>query len=249
MKFTPASVIFAGLFAITCSAHADNILVPNFSFESGSAGNGGGDSVVIDDWVESGASYYGNNQSNASEFNNTGTTANPAYGAFDGAQYAFFNVAPGTSMTFTTAAPIVTSIAAGTTYTLSVALGNHNEDDSSNYGQPGNESFSLLADNIVIPGATFTLPNGTLGEGVTGDYSLTFTTTGANSIFVGQNLSIQLASNPNGVLNADGSAADIQSSFDNVQLSATAVPEPATWAMIFAGGLVFATMGFRRCRA
>ena len=233
------------IWASDASSKGADITIPNFSFEnsyySGNAGNTSG----IVDWVENnadGGAYYGT-QDNNNQFNNTGTVSTPVYGVFVGDQYAFLNVANGGFSTLTSASPIVSSIQAGATYTLTVGIGNHLEADDSDYGQPGDQTISLLANGVVIPDATFTLANGTLANGNNADYSVSFTASGVDAGFINNALTIQLSASDAGI------ARPIQAAFDNVRLTADEVPEPTTWAMMLSGCAILVGFGVRRLRA
>jgi hypothetical protein len=119
------------------------------------------------------------------------------------------------------------TIAPLTTYTLTLAIGNHN--GTGLYDNPGSVSFSLLANGVAF--ATTTVTNGTVPESTFEDFSLTYTTPSSGSI-IGENLTIQMASLPE-----TGTA--FQPAFDNVRLDATSVavvPEPPTAALLISGG-------------
>jgi hypothetical protein len=246
MKYSFLGLLAAMAISTTGIARAVDISVPNFSFEDSYYSNNSYTSTTgIANWIQNNAdqgAYYGT-QDNNGQFNNTGTVSSPVYGVFLGDQYAFLNVANGGSATLTSASPVVASIQAGTTYTLTVGIGNHLEADDGDYGQPGNQTISLLANGVVIPDATFTLQNGTLANGDNADYFVSFSTTGVDAIYDTQALTIQLGTSDAGV------DAPVQAAFDDVRLTADAVPEPGTWAMMFAGAFILVGLGYRRVRA
>jgi hypothetical protein len=158
-------------------------------------------------------------------------------GAADGNNYAFINNDyPGVTDTLTSAASLAT-IAPLTTYTLTVAIGNRN--GTGLYDDPGNVSFSLLANGVAF--ATQEVTNGTVPNGTFEDFSLSYTTSSTDPI-IGDDLTIQLATLPE-----QGSA--FQAGFDNVTLDETtieAVPEPTTSLLLIMGGI--ALVGFANLR-
>ena len=109
---------------------------------------------------------------------------------------------------------LTSAVAPDTKYTLTLAIGNHN--GTALYDNPGNVSFSLLANGVAF--ATQTVTNGTVPEGTFEDFTLTYTTPSSSSI-IGDNLTINA----------------FQPAFDNVTLDATSVavvPEPPTAAQL-----------------
>jgi hypothetical protein len=209
--------------ALVSSAQAAPIPVTNFSFET----PGGNFAVnnnptVLPGWTVNSPSYYGN-QTIVGQFANPGNS--------EGSAYLFMNL-DFTSSATTTSDP-VTTIANNTIYKLTVALGNHNQTGA--YGDPGDMTISLLANNVLVPGATLTILNGTIPNGYFQDYNIGFTTGNADLLF-GENLTIQLGT---------ASGGQTQASFDNVRLDATEVPEPSTYAMML-GGLAVLAFSVRR---
>jgi hypothetical protein len=223
-------------------AHATDINVPNFSFEDSYYSGDESTTTGVTDWIYAnvdGGAYYGT-QDNDNQFNNTGSMASPVYGDFVGSQYLYMNMTDGGAASVTSASSLAT-IQAGMTYTLTVGIGNHLEADDVDYGQPGNQTISLLANGVVISDATRTISNGTLGNGDNAAYSVSFTASGADAIYATQDLTIQLSDN------ADGVGRPVQAAFDNVELVET--PEPGTWAMLLTGLVFAAGIGYRRLRA
>jgi hypothetical protein len=177
---------------------------------------------IVTGWVfnVNGGSAYGT-EAISSNFASAGTSS--------GNNCAFINNDdPGVTDTITSAASLGT-ITGLTTYTLTLAIGNKN--GTGLYDNPGNVSFSLLANGVAF--ATKTVNNGTVPEGTFEDFTLTYTTPSSGSI-VGENLEIQMATLPE-----TGSA--YQPGFDNVRLSetVTAVPEPKAWILVVLGALLF----------
>lgn len=206
--------------------NAAPIMVPNASFESPSSpANSSTNPNLIPGWTFNvgHGSVYGT-EAISSNFNSPGPSS--------GNNAAFINNDyPDSTDTIVSASSLAT-ITPLTTYTLTVAIGNIKNSDSSLYGAPGNVSFSLLANGV--PFATDTVNNGTVPNGTFEDFTLTYSTPASGSI-IGENLQIQLAA-----LAEEGTA--YKPAFDNVTLDATimdppAVPEPQTWVLVLAGGL------------
>ncbi len=213
-------------------AKADPINVPNGSFESPSSPLQTSNSPnVLSGWVfdVQDGSQYGSMNFHSANFSSGG--------AASGENYAFINNDyPGVTDTLTSAASLAT-IAPLTTYTLTVAIGNRN--GTGLYDDPGNVSFSLLANGVAF--ATQEVTNGTVPNGTFEDFTLTYSTPASSSI-IGDNLTIQLATLPE-----QGSA--YQAGFDNVTLDETSIadaPEPAVLILCAIGGI--ALVGISRPR-
>jgi len=119
--------------------------------------------------------------------------------------------------TITSAAPLAV-ITPLTTYTLSVAIGNVEAPDKGLYTEPGDVSFSLLANGVAF--ATDTIPNGTVTNGSWEDFTLSSTTPDAGSL-IGEDLTIQLASLPQ-------TNTGYMAAFNNVKLNADSEVVAAT---------------------
>jgi len=210
------------LMLMTLGANADPISIPNASFESPSSpANSSSNPNLIPGWIF--------NVSGGSQF---GTMAiSPSFaspGASSGSEAAFINNdAVNVTDTITSASSLAT-IAPLTQYTLTLAIGNVNQNDSSLYGSPGNVSFSLLANGVAI--ATKQVLNGTVPNGTFEQFALSFTSAASGSL-IDENLTIQMATLPQ-----QGSA--YKPAFDNIVLDATpldppsTVPEPQSWALL-----------------
>jgi len=218
-KAQPRLLIVAigiGLMLSAPAANAALVSVPNASFESPSSPTQTSTNVnIATGWIF--------NVKNGSAFGTAAISSNfSSAGASSGSDYAFINNdSPGVTDTLTSAASLG-KIASLTDYTLTLAIGNRN--GTGLYHDPGNVSFSLLANGVAF--ATRTVNNGTVPDGTFQNFTLTFTTPGSGPI-IGENLTIQMAALPE-----TGSA--FQPSFDNVTLDATfvPVPEPQTWALL-----------------
>jgi hypothetical protein len=206
---------------------ATPITVPNSSFESPSSpASTSTNANLIPGWVFTveGGSVYGT-LGISSNFTTNGTSS--------GSSAAFINNdAVSVTDTISSAASLGT-IAPLTEYTLTVAIGNVKQSDSSLYGNTGNLSFSLMGNGTVL--ATQRVNNGSVANGTFQDFTLTYNSPSTGSV-IGENLTIQLATLPQ-----SGSA--YKGVFDNVTLGEVSlqpavVPEPQTWALMVCGALV-----------
>lgn len=126
-----------------------------------------------------------------------------------------------------------------TVYTLTVEVGNMNNDSNFPHNQFEFSGFPGYRVDLLAGGAVVASDNNTLlpGEGrfLTSTVQLSV---GASHALVGQNLGIRL-------VNLD-SAGGIEVNFDDVRLDATAIPEPAAAAGLLGGALLFGTLAARR---
>jgi hypothetical protein len=252
--------IMAGL----ASVSADPIDVPNASFETSSSGGGWtyNNPDTISDWTFNAPAGSAYGQLWLVFFNSAGTSS--------GSQCAFIDNTSSGEPAFLTSDASLGTIAADTTYTLSVAVGNadlNNPDlekgplvfDPIGDTPPAGVSLALLANGQ--PFAIDPVPAGLVAGGTWQDFTLSYTTTDSDPI-VGEQLTIQLGTEP-------GSGQAEAASFDNVRLDATAIassgdgnvdsgggggdagaaPEPPSLALLGAG---LATLGWlsrwQRCR-
>ncbi len=221
----------AALMLGALGAKATPITVPNASFELPSSPTQTSTNPnVIPGWVF--------NVKDGSAYGVAAISSNfTSPSAASGSDYAFINNDyPNVTDTLTSAASLGT-ITGQTRYTLTLAIGNRS--GTGLYHDPGNISFSLLANGV--PFATQTVTNGTVPDGAFQDFTLTYTTPSSNSV-IGENLTMQLATLPE-----QGSA--YQPGFDNVTLNATSVavaPEPPTAALLVPGGLALYWLMRRR---
>ena len=213
------------------AAQAAPITVPNASFESPTSPTQSSTNPnILTGWIFNvkGGSYYGTEAISGNL---------SSAGASSGNNAAFINNDdPNVTDTITSSASLAT-IAPQTKYTLTLAVGNHK--GTGLYHDPGNVSFSLLANGVAF--ASQTVTNGTVPDGTFEDFTLTYTTPSTGSI-IGENLTIQMASLPE-----TGNA--FQPAFDNVTLDATSVavvPEPPTAALLISGGFALFWLMRRR---
>jgi PEP-CTERM motif len=231
IKITLAGALVVLACSPLVSAQSTPITVPNFSFELTTTGSMTGNDIAtggptnVAGWTYDNASDAAGTQA----FGTAGPTTNyDNLGNADGASFAFLNLT-GSQIGTITSSSSLGFILPNTTYTLTVAVGNNQQADDTNFGSPGDTFLSLLGNGTAI--STTFIPNGTVPNSSFVDETTTFTTGGSGGV-VGQALTIQLAAEE------DGGLLD-QASFDNVRLTAdtleTAVPEPSTWAMFVAG--------------
>lgn len=141
-----------------------------------------------------------------------------------------------------------TSIAANTSYTLQVEIGNITTGTSASgtfplLGFPGYR-IALLADGVEFAADENGLTFNDIPEGEFRTATLNYVT-GASDSEIGATLGIRLV-NLNDTTNTP-SGNDIEVDFDNVRLDATPIPEPAMMAMMIgAMNLMLAVMR-RRC--
>jgi hypothetical protein len=240
--------------AVLCgSAHAQliNIAVPNGSFESPagtSAGSPfdttpGNDTAapLIDGWT---AAMSDPNNANSYGVVNNSTLSSA--GTSDGSQSAFMQVYFNGTTSSLTSTNSLGTIAANTTYTLTVAIGapttpSSLDNVSGTSGETASQAdISLLANGGVA--SEFTLVNTSVPVGTEADYTTTFTT-GASGGFIGEALTIQLEADKAFYPGDAADPGDESILFDNVRLTAT--PEPSTWALML-GGAGFLVLLTRR---
>jgi len=212
-------------------AHAVPITVPNASFKTPTSPTQTSTNPnVVTGWVFNvkGGSAYGT-EAVSGNFSSAGASS--------GNNAAFINNDdPNVTDTLTSAASLA-KIVPETKYTLTLAIGNDN--GSGLYHDPGDVSFSLLANGV--PFATQTVSNGTVPNGTFEDFTLNYTTPNSGSL-IGENLTIQLATLPE-------QSNAFQPAFDNVTLDATSVavvPEPSTIALLVSGGFALFWLMRRR---
>lgn len=138
------------------------------------------------------------------------------------------------------------TLQANTTYTLQVQIGNIasgfavNNDYFDLDGFPGYR-IDLMAGGVILESDLNTLA-GTIPEGQFGLSTVSFTT-GSDHAQLGQNLGIRLV-NLN-VVDPAFPDFDLEVDFDDVTLTANAVPEPAATALLL-GGVALLTASRRR---
>ena len=233
----------------TSLSHAQiiSIPIPNYNFSSPSSGN-----------VISTASPY-TAVTGYTFTHNTGNT-NDAYGRLTGAAIGDPNIAGNTTAGFINLAQngvssfhtnaLSTTIAADTTYTFSIDIGNpagtaQTGNGTGSFDNPANVTFGLTAGPSFTPVGTFTsVPFGTIPEGtagVAGYQTFTFSfTTGDSGGFIGQDLEAKVIATGIGTSNST-----TQTYFDNLRLTAEAVPEPSAYLLMGMGFL--ALIGAGRC--
>ena len=243
-KYSPSILALLAIgMASTAHAQIVNIPVPNYNFSA----NGGqvivvaaGTSTAVDDYTFS-------NPTNHNQFGALvgATVGDPAIAGNNTA--GFINTGgSGFSTSFMTDT-LSTNIAANTTYSFSIDIGN--PAGTGNYANPGDVTFGLVAGNAITQvytaTGTFTLvpltslpenPNGTSAQYETFSYSFT---TGAVGGFIGEDLEAEVID--------QGPSYNSQTYFDNLKVTADAIPEPSTWAMMFTGlALLVGIQRFRR---
>jgi hypothetical protein len=220
------------------------ISVPNFSFQNADVADGG-TSISVPNWnfVFSGAATGGVEDPLDAAYPGTTGDNTPLVGpgSMDGGQSAFITLPDSAALAtgyFVSAASLAT-VANSTTYTLTVAVG-----DRADSVDPFNVLIELLVNGNPVASATTTgalLPDGTFT-----DLTTSFTTS-ASDVRAGGALTVRLTHSKTAV---DPDTLP-QVSFDNVRLDGvSAVPEPATVALLCCGGLglLMARRAIRRRR-
>lgn len=217
------TLLTAAVLALSAtSISAAPIAVPNFSFEAQVLGSGGANAGSPTDWVLSGGG--GVYHPNGSNFTAVGPLAAPG----DGNQYAYLETATGNpgTVTLTSAASLAT-VVAGTTYTLTAAIG-HRNFDAAGGRRPDDYKIELLVDGAPVATNTLSDAHTNIPSGTWVDLSTGFTA-GAS----GGSLTIRLS-------HSSDDATFRQGAYDNIRLDGTVVPEPGSLALIGLGGLLIA---------
>jgi len=235
-----SAVAVFGLAAAT--TQAQSITVPDFSFETPSETGTYQDNTGIaagsaipntgSAWYYLGGFTAGGSPVGVQDVSANGFTAgaNP-----DGTQDGYVNV--GAWMGSGALTPIV----ANTTYTLTVAEGNR----GGGFAQTGGFTIALAYGLSVGTGLTNSANWGSFlhvsyanspAVGTFADYQTSFTT-GSSDSSIGQSLFVLLGS--------DVVTGNNPIDYDDVRLTATAVPEPANLALAALGGLVTFGLGRR----
>ena len=219
-SFFHVMLLVTAVFTISVGA----ITVPNFSFESpalpNSANNNGGngDTTSIANWTI--AAPSGNTNNGVYHPSAGFAHANPLPTPAEGNQVAYLVPGAGNTSSITTSASLGT-VAANMLYTLTVALGNRND---SLFFDTGTYTINLLANGVSVAQAT--RAGNTVPHGGFSDLSAVFTSPASGPV-IGESLTIRLS--------ASAGSANDEAIFDNVRLTASAVPEPAISTMIIGG--------------
>jgi hypothetical protein len=212
---------------LTASASAASITVPNYDFSVNPPGvvNAGGTSTAIPDFtVTLPGNYFGAFAQNDPHLPND-------------PDVAFINGNGGGTGVFTTDS-LSTTIAPLTTYTLSLDVGFNSANSPASYQSPSpTVTLGFLANGMSTGVTTVTAAqieaDPTYSNGSNNFTTFTYSfTTGSSGGFVDDDLEVQFT--------ADLSGAT-QTQFDDVRITADAVPEPSTYVMMM-GSL--ALLGF-----
>jgi hypothetical protein len=217
--------VCAGALALTSlSARAAFLNVPNFSFESPIVGSGTYTSgFVPDSSTISGWTIGGVFPATVGVFNSTDTQ----FGSVpEGSQFAFIDsrTTGNTSLlSLTSSSNTLPTIDPGIAYTLTVAVGRR-----SDYTIAGALEIDLLANGVAV--ASSTIDANTITADTFLDLSTTLSADQAAAL-AGQQLSIQFkATNTSSSPNTKNEVA-----IDNVRVTSSAVPEPASLGVLILG--------------
>jgi hypothetical protein len=235
---TTASLSAAVMLGFVSSSMAANIAVPDFSFEAPVTGGFQDNSGIAVDapvpntgsaWFYLGGFTAGGSPVGVQNAAANGFTAgaNP-----DGTQVGYVNVGAWLG------SGILTTIAANTTYTLTVSEGNRGGGFAQTSGFTIALAFGSAANSSLTSPSSWgsSLHTDFAGSPAVGTYA-DFTTsfsTGAADPSIGQSLFILLGS--------DTFAGNNPIDFDNVRLDASPVPEPAVLSLASIGGLAVLLM-------
>lgn len=135
---------------------------------------------------------------------------------------------------------LVATLQANVHYTLQVQVGNIMSGTSVDNTPFNLEGFPGYRIELVAGGEVIGFDENTLdiGEGEFGLSTISFTT-GANPDHLNEQLAIRLI-NLN-IVDSDSPSSDLEVDFDDVRLTAEAVPEPSSVALLAIGSLLLAT--------
>ena len=218
--------------AFSVSAQATPITVQNFSFEQPDLGHDTSTterfvSSSVPGWSSTGSAGTGFGVADPSDRNYSGANGPVLPGTADGAQYAFLNLPSGFGNTLTYAGSSLGNFISGVTYSLTVALGGRRDGGA----PPDHYGITLLANGLAVGVSA-------AAAGIADnffDLTYSFTATDAQN---GMAIGIALSATNTG-------PRFEQANFDNVRLSDSSVPEPATLLLLSLG---LAGMGALRRR-
>ncbi len=237
----PAATFLLAATFNSVASRADSVSITNYSFEANTVVDN--NNTPISGWTFAVNDYSGV-QDQGPYHAGPPPSGNPI--GTDGTNWAFVNLTnsnnPLNPASGTITSDLVTTFAPNTTYDLTVAVGSNTQ---LNYGYyaPGNFVVSILANGTPV--ASGSLDGSTLTLGTLVDLSTTPFTTGASGGVVGDNLTIQLYSVSN---NTSQNGGGQQSLFDNVRLSASPVPEPASLLLSGFAAIGLGLIAWRRCK-
>jgi hypothetical protein len=242
MKSILAAFVLAAVSAVPLSAQS--IVITNPGFEADAVASGQFNSTITPaGWtVYDPTGVLGRDYSDVGVLNPTGTTLYPG-GAPQGSNVALVFLWPQSSSDFNQPVGLQQTLSAtlqaSTQYSLSVQVGNIAAATGAPYDLAGFPGYrvQLFAGSTLLAEDNNTL---SLTDGTFGLSTVNFVT-GASHIALGENLTIRL-------LNLNAPNSGIEVNFDDVQLVATAIPEPATYALLI-GLAALAGAAWRRTTA
>ena len=225
-------------FTLAGAAHAAPIPVPNSSFDDPVLADGGranalnADPTIVPGWFPSfsGPPVSGGGVENPLDAQFAGATLGPLPGDALGDQALFVQgTLASNDQSFSTTDPVAI-LAADTTYTLTVAVGNPLD------SEPGDVTLEFIVNGT--PTAETLIPAGTLPEGTFTDYTLELVL-GPGDPLAGRELDVRLGQ--------DQTQNLLQTVyFDAVRLEDTSVPEPDAVALLVIGAAVLGARARRR---
>lgn len=234
------------LAALAPITHATSLTIVNSDFETGgfdfddySYLNGEG--VVPTGWTAVNGSItapdFGYLNPDDGAYIGTKDDSSGVTGTMSGPNVFYFGTAVTGEGIQQTLAP---TFAANTDYSLTVALGS----------RVGSSAFTGALDVRLLAGSTLIATNtfrNTAFDGTFADFSLNYTATANHSALAGQALTIQFLENDANLPAKPNYEVDIDNIRLNATASASAIPEPSTYAAIF-GALALGAAAYRRRR-
>lgn len=239
MRLSQSNRLLAAGVALSLSASgalAAPLTVDNFSFESPAIADGTATGTPPDSWGNGlTPSSSGSGAFNPQNDNFTGSTGDPGTTSIPGGQghqviYVNEGNPASSGMQQFAFQNLADTVAANTTYTLTVAIGNSaaliDETFAIRLLATSPSASTVIAE--AIGNANTYAPQGTFLD------ISAFSTVAITDALVGQGLQIQLV-NTNSVDTVDSTG--IQVTFDNVRLDASPIPEPASLGLLGLGAI------------
>ncbi len=244
MKVPTHVVCFATLLAVASGLRAQTIAIANPGFEEDIVLNGAFNSNITPaQWTTyDPTGVLGRDYSDVGVLNPTGTSLYTG-GAPQGSKVALVFLWPQSSADYNQPVGLQQTLSAtlqsSTLYTLTVQVGNIASDGNGSYSLVGFPGYSVQ----LYAGSTLLAQDNNTLAPADGTFALSTVsfTTGASHAALGEALTIRL-------LNLNVPNSGIEVNFDDVQLTASAIPEPSSYALA-TGLIAVGLVAWRRRRA